>query len=294
MNLIKPENLKPGSTIAFVSVAGEIHENNTLENAKIYFEKKGYKVKIFAPENNCAYLGGTDNERLSALHSAFLDPDTDALIAMRGGYGSLRLLNNIDWQLIKNNPKIFAGYSDITALLLMIYKKSGLITFHAPMVCSDFGDGITKFTENNFFKTLCSGFDSAELTGSYNGNSAYGTLWGGNLSTVVSLCGQDFLPEEKFIMFCEDINEPVYKIDRVFTQLGNIQKFRQNIAALVIGDFSGLDDRKLFTEYIKSLALSLNVPVFSGLKSGHEKDKLTLPVGVRMKIENLVLMSDEY
>lgn len=293
MNLIKPKNLKQGSTIAFVSVAGEICENKALENAKIYFEKKGYNVKIFASKNSSAYLGGTDNERLSALHSAFLDPDTDALIAIRGGYGSLRLLNNIDWQLIKSNPKIFAGYSDITALLLMIYKMTGLITFHAPMVCSDFGAGITKFTENNFFKTLCSGFDSAELTGSYNGNSAYGTLWGGNLSTVVSLCGLDFLPEEKFIMFCEDINEPVYKIDRMFTQLGNIKKFRDNIAALVIGDFSGLDDRDMFIEYIKQLALSLNIPLFFGLKAGHEKDKLTLPVGAPVKIENLLLLPDE-
>ena len=279
MNLIKPKNLKQGSTIAFVSVAGEIHENNTLENAKIYFEKKGYNVKIFASKNSSAYLGGTDNERLSALHSAFLDPDTDALIAIRGGYGSLRLLNNIDWQLIKSNPKIFAGYSDITALLLMIYKMTGLITFHAPMVCSDFGDGITKFTENNFFKTLCSGFDSAELTGSYNGNSAYGTLWGGNLSTVVSLCGLDFIPEEDFVFFAEDLNEPVYKIDRMFQQLINIQDFRGKCKGFVLGDFLDVDNKDWLDEYFYELAGRLNIPVVGGFKITHSKDKVTIPIG---------------
>ena len=284
MNFIKPEKLKPSSTVAFVSLAGSIDHSDSILTAKKYFEDKGFQVKIFAPDRNVDYLGGSDKERLSFLHDAFSDTSVEAVIALRGGYGSLRLLKDIDWNLIKNNPKIFAGFSDITALLLMIWKNTGLMTFHAPMVCSDFGADLNPVTEQNFFKTLQNGFSHADIKKSFNGNYAQGILWGGNLATIVSLCGLDFLPDEDFVFFAEDINEPVYKIDRMFTQLSNIEKFRRNIKALVIGDFNGLDDERLFCKYIKNLALSLNIPVFFGLKTGHEKEKLTLPIGLPVTI----------
>ena len=289
MNLIKPENLKPSSVIAIVSVAGNIEDSAALKKAREYFENRGFGVKIFSPQNSCGYLSGDDMKRLECLHAAFADSSVDAVIAARGGYGSLRIVKNVDRALIKNNPKIFAGYSDITALLLMMWKKTGLMTFHAPMACSDFGAGVSSFTEQNFFETLKNGFSSASLERSFNGDSARGILWGGNLATVASLCGMDFLPDEGFVFFAEDVNEPVYKIDRMFTQLANIEQFRRNLKAIVLGDFSGLDDRELFERFIKELALSLNIPVFFGLKSGHERDKLTLPVGLPVSVSNLAL-----
>ena len=282
MKLIIPQKLKPSSTVAFVSIAGEITNNESIDRAEKYFKNRGFLVKKYLPEKKCAYLGGTDSERLDFLHNAFADKTIDAIIALRGGYGALRLINKIDWQLIKNNPKIFAGFSDITALLLMIYKKTGLMTFHAPMVCSDFGADITQFSADNFFDTLQNGFSGAKLEKS--NQKARGILWGGNLSTVASLCGTDFLPEEDFLFFTEDVNEPVYKIDRMFTQLTNIAAFRKHLKAIIVGDFSGLDSEENFVSYIKSLSLSLGVPVFFGLKTGHERDKLTLPVGLRAEI----------
>ena len=289
MNFLKPPNLKSSSTIAFVSIAGNVEYTDKIANAQKYFENNGYKVKIFMPEAGCEYLGGTDEERLHCLHSAFSDASVEAIIAIRGGYGSLRLLNDVDWELIRKNPKIFVGYSDITAMLLMIYKKTGMITFHGPMICSDFGSNISHFTESHFFETVKSGFSKAQLVSAFNGEQAEGVLWGGNLTTVASLCGLDFVPDLPFVFFAEDINEPVYKIDRMFAQLANIEKFKKNLQAIVLGDFSGLDNREVFEKYVKNLAKTLNIPVFFGLKSGHDADKLTLPVGIHVKVENLTI-----
>lgn len=277
MNLIIPSHLKPSATIAFVSLAGAIEDKSSIFIAKDYFENRGYRVKFFMPDNNKGYLGGSDEERLCALHCAFSDTSVDAIIAIRGGYGSLRLINKIDWQIIKNNPKIFAGFSDITALLLMIYKKTGLLTFHSPMVCSDFGAGISPVTEKYFFETLFNGFQEAEVIGKF---SVKGILWGGNLATTASLCGLDFVPDEDFVFLAEDVNEPIYKIDRMFTQLFNIEKFRKNIRAIVLGDFSSVSASCILE------SISFPVPVFYGLKCGHEKDKLTLPIGLPVSILN--------
>ena len=106
MNLIKPENLKPSSVIAIVSVAGNIEDSAALKKAREYFENRGFGVKIFAPQNSCGYLSGDDMKRLECLHAAFADSSVDAVIAARGGYGSLRIVKNVDRALIKNNPKI--------------------------------------------------------------------------------------------------------------------------------------------------------------------------------------------
>ena len=133
MNIIKPKKLEIGDTIAFIAPSGNIEEDKVY-NSKKYFENKGYKVKIgknVFKQNH--YMAGSDSERLDDLHWAFGDTDIDAIMCVRGGYGTIRLINKLDYELIKNNPKIFCGYSDITALSLMIYKNCGLITYSSPM-----------------------------------------------------------------------------------------------------------------------------------------------------------------
>ena len=293
MNIIKPNKLKKGDTIAIIAPAGKVEEDKILNSVR-YLENLGYKIKlgknIFKSDR---YLAGSDKERLEDLHNAFGDKEVNAIFCARGGYGAIRLINKIDYELIRNNPKIFCGYSDITALSLMFYKNADLITFSAPMPKGDFQpDELDEFTVSNFWNTL----ESSDITitapelKTYKCGNAKGVVWGGNLATVCSLCGLDFIPDEKFIFFAEDLNEPVYKIDRSFRQLLNIDKFKQNVCAIVLGDFLGIDEYKeqldtLFNE----IAQELNIPVYGGYQITHAKTKVTVPIGAIGQLNDGVL-----
>lgn len=282
MNLIKPKKLNLNDKIGIIAPAGAVDSDVQALKAKEFFENLGYKIvfgkNIFNKKN---YLAGTDEEKLEDLHNFFLDPEIKAIFCLRGGYGSIRLINKINYDLIKNNPKIFVGYSDITALCTMFLKRAGLITYHAPMLQGDFGvDEVSKFTLNRFLEVITED-KKQTLTAEkiYKQGSANGITFGGNLSTIVSLCGLDFIPDEGFIFFTEDINEPTYKIDKMFRQLLNIDKFRQNLKGLILGDFTGIDNKNYLEDLFKELSLELNIPILGGFKITHEKDKITVPVG---------------
>lgn len=288
MNLIKPKKLNLNDKIGIIAPAGAVDSEVQALKAKEFFENLGYKIvfgkNIFNKKN---YLAGTDAEKLEDLHNFFLDPEIKAIFCLRGGYGSIRLINKINYNLIKNNPKIFAGYSDITALCTMFLKRAGLITYHAPMFQSDFGvEKVSEFTLNHFLEVISE--DKKQILKAekiYKQGSASGITFGGNLSTIVSLCGVDFIPNEEFIFFTEDINEPAYKIDKMFRQLLNIDKFRQNLKGLILGDFTGIDNKKYLDDLFKELSLELNIPILSGFKITHEKDKITVPIGEIAKIQ---------
>ena len=287
MKTIIPKKLKTGDTIGFLSCAGSIEDTQKLEIAKEYFAQQGYKVKISQNSyKNYNYLSGTDEERANALNDFFKDKTINAIITTRGGYGSLRILDLIDYEAIKKNPKIFAGYSDITALQIMIYKKTGLITYNAPMVCPDFGNNLDKYTEQSFFDVLKNDkkefkIDTPKI---FKDGISNGIIWGGNLSTIQSLCGLDFIPNEKFIFVVEDINEPAYKIDKMFTQLLNIKQFKENLSAIILGNFSGIDNIEYFNNYFEALSKFQNIPIIAGFKFGHEKQKQTFPFGLQATI----------
>ena len=267
-------------TVGIVSLAGAINDDrDKIESAKKYFESKGLNVKLSKNiYDSNRYLAGDDEVKISELEHFFADPEIDIIINARGGYGSIRLINRIDYEIIKNNPKPFIGFSDITALLLMIYKRTGIVTYHGPMVISDFAD-IAPFTEEFFNKAINN--EKLEFTGTtiYQSGRAEGIIWGGNLATVVSLCGQDFLPNEDFIFFTEDLNEPVYKIDRMFQQLINIHKFRDKCKGIVLGDFLDVDNTEWLEGFFKDLASNTNIPVIGGFKITHGQEKITIPVG---------------
>ena len=289
MNLIKPKNLNQGDTICIIAPSGEVDEQKILK-AKQYFENKGFKVKLgsnITKQKN--YLAGEDQERLNDLENAFIDKSVNAIICARGGYGAIRLINKIDYNLIKNNPKIFCGYSDITALSAMIFKNTGLITFSAPMAQSDFSsDKINEFTENKFFQTLTQNISEIEPTNLkiYKSGKAKGLLIGGNLSTLTSLCGVDFIPKEDFILFAEDLNEPAYKIDRYFTQLLNIKTFKNHLKGIILGDFLDLDNEKYFDDLIYSIAHEYDIPILGGYPISHSDTKATIPYGAMAEIED--------
>ena len=267
-------------TVGIVSLAGAINDDrDKIESAKKYFESKGLNVKLSKNiYDTNRYLAGDDEVKISELEHFFADPEIDIIINTRGGYGSIRLINRIDYEIIKNNPKPFIGFSDITALLLMIYKRTGIVTYHGPMVISDFAD-IAPFTEEFFNKAINN--EKLEFAGTtiYQRGRAEGIIWGGNLATVVSLCGQDFLPNEDFIFFTEDLNEPVYKIDRMFQQLINIHKFRDKCKGIVLGDFLDVDNTEWLEGFFKDLASNTNIPVIGGFKITHGQEKITIPVG---------------
>ena len=289
MNLIKPKNLEKGCTISIIAPSGGVDSDENLLRATRYFEELGYKIKLGKNTlKHNKYLAGTDEERLEDLHNAFLDNEVDAIIALRGGYGAIRLVNKIDYTLIRNNPKIFAGYSDITALSAMMLKHAGLITYSAPMINSDFGiPNPDKATLLTFFDTVNSNNKQKHKAEKVlKEGSATGITFGGNLATLVSLCGLDFIPEEKFIFFAEDLNEPVYKLDKMFTQLMNIEQFRKNIAGIVFGEFLDVDNEQWLMDLEEELTKELKVPAISGLKITHAREKLTVPIGIESAISN--------
>lgn len=292
MNLIKPKKLKKGDTISIIAPAGAV-DINLIRKAEEYFKNCGYNVKLGANINkHYRDFSGSDNERIEDLHNAFADSETNAIICARGGFGTLKLLNRIDYDLIKNNPKILCGYSDITALSTMILKRSNLITYSGPMAQSDFSGAskINKFTEINFWNTLTNS-SPVELIPreggkAYKKGSATGIMFGGNLATITSLCGQDFIPDNKFIFFAEDVNEPAYKIDKYFTQLFSINEFKDNITALILGDFTGIDNNKWLEDIFKDIAAQTNIPIFSGYPISHTATKATIPIGATATISN--------
>jgi muramoyltetrapeptide carboxypeptidase len=280
MNIIKPQILSKGDTIEIIAPAGAVDYDLVIKS-KDYIESKGYKVvfgeHIFEQER---YFAGCDKHRLEDFHNAFLNPEVKAIFCARGGYGSIRFIEDINYNIVQSNPKIFCGYSDITALSLMILKHAGLITYSSPMMQSDFSDDVpNEYTEKSFFNVLSGNNEEYLSDKIINHGNTEGIIWGGNLSTVVSLCGLDFIPDEKFIFFTEDVNEPVYKIDKMLRQLINIEKFRQNISALAFGEFSGVDNPQWLEDLLSETSTLLNVPTASGFKFTHSNEKQTIPIG---------------
>ncbi len=291
-NLIKPQKLKKGDTIEIIAPAGIVSEDR-INNSVKYFEQLGFRVKLGKNiYKRDRYFAGTDEERLSDLISAFEDDEVNAILCARGGYGCIRLISKIDYNVIKNNSKIFCGYSDITALSLMFLKKAELITFSSPMPKSDFQpEDLDKITQESFFKTLEN--NETEISAPdlkiYKQGSAQGIMWGGNLATVVSLCGLDFIPDDKFIFFAEDVNEPVYKIDKYFNQLFNIEKFKNNVQAVILGDFIDCEETEKLEKLFYELGKTHNIPIYGGYQISHGKTKITVPIGGEAKLESGII-----
>lgn len=297
--------LTTGDTIGILALAG-CCEQEKIEKAVQNLTSLGFRVKLSKNiYDQDRYLAGSDGEKLEELYHFFQDPEIKLILNARGGYGSIRLINKINYDIIKANPKPFCGFSDITALLLMFYKKCGLITYHGPMACSDFGvnvdtsplpspqgEGVeaSLLLENGTFTSFFKAINNKplEFTGTkiYKQGSVEGILWGGNLSTVVSLCGQDFIPDKDFIFFAEDLNEPVYKIDKMFTQLFNIENFNKHCKAIVLGDFLNVDNE----EWLEKLFESFALPTVAGFKITHAEEKITLPIGELASLEKEYLI----
>ena len=263
-------------------------------------ESLGYRVEV--GENvgkKHGYLAGSDEERLLDFHNMFGNKNIKAIFCVRGGYGSGRLLDKINYSLIKKNPKIFVGYSDITALQLALYKKSGLITFAGPMLATDFNGEINGFAEENFWRVLTSTKKIGKL---YNPNKekfyvlkpgrAEGNILGGNLAVLASIMGTGYFPGFKnSILLLEEIGEVPYKIDRFLNQLKLAKIFNQ-INGVILGRFVDCyeTDKSKSTiklnEVIEHYFSKLEVPVIYNFSHGHIRENITIPVGINCKLNS--------
>ena len=228
MHIVKPKRLKIGDLIGIISPASAPNDLFKIEKGVNYLEGLGYRVKVGKSSGiSHGYLAGTDDQRIKDLHDMFSDKEVQAIICTRGGYGSPRLVDKIDYKIIARNPKIFVGYSDITALQMAFLEKTGLLTFAGPMLAVDLYNSISPFTEEMFWKLLTSNkkFGRIEFPGNEKifpvvKGIAKGRLIGGNLATFLSLAGTQYLPDLKNkILLLEEVSEAPYRVDRMFNQL---------------------------------------------------------------------------
>jgi muramoyltetrapeptide carboxypeptidase len=309
IKLLKPKKLSKGDLIGIITPASIPDDLTRINKGVKYLESLGYKVEVGKNVGKVrGYLAGTDEERLEDLHYMFDKKAVKAIICARGGYGTPRLLDKIDYSLIKKNPKIFVGYSDITALQMAFFKKCGLVTFAGPMVAVDFWkEEVSKFTEEQFWRMITSSEPFGKLANPdnerffvLNKGNASGTLLGGNLALITAIMGTEYLPSfENSVLMLEDIGEPPYRVDRMLNQI-KLAKGFEEANAVVLGRFVDCyeaDGNKSLTlnEVIADYFTNLSRPVIYNFKHGHISDNITVPFGVNCSIntdENILEITE--
>ncbi len=298
MHIIKPKRLKKGDLIGIISPASAPNDLFKIEKGVSYLEGLGYKVKVGKNTSTShGYLAGTDDQRVEDLHEMFRDKEVKAVICSRGGYGSPRLLDKIDYKLIARNPKIFVGYSDITALQMAFLEKTGLLTFAGPMLAVDLYNSVSPFTEEMFWTLITSNkkFGRIEFPGNEKifpvvKGVAKGRLIGGNLATFLSLAGTQYFPDiRNKILLLEEVSEAPYRVDRMFNQLRLMGVFKK-ISGLILGAFTDCNEsdseKKTLTtgEVVADYVDKLDIPVVYNFMYGHIADKITVPFGAGMRV----------
>lgn len=293
----KPKALKLGDTIGLVAPSSPTTKEN-VEKARMKLIEMGFKVKMGkSPYEAYGYLSGTDEIRSNDINNMFSDNEVDGIICLRGGYGTPRILDLIDYDIIKNNPKVFVGYSDITALHIAFNQNSNLVTYHGPMATSDIMGDFSKFSKDSLFKAimntepigLISNPEGEEII-TINGGVAEGSIIGGNLSLIVDTIGTPYEIDLKGkILLIEEIGEDLYKMDRMINQLRLSGKLRE-VEGIILGDFNNCETCKhpetltlenIFNDHIKPMGK----PTIYNLKTGHCNPMITLPFGVRARLD---------
>jgi muramoyltetrapeptide carboxypeptidase len=299
--IIKSKRLVKGDTVAVIAPSGVVSPES-FEKALQNIADLGFVAK--AGRNVRArngFLAGTDRQRLDDLHWAFADAAVKAVWCVRGGYGATRFLPEVDFKLIKKNPKIFIGYSDITALHTAIYQNTGLVTFHGPVASSTYSEYAKNHVLNVLmnpsapYKVELSPINVAKGSNLYKTETitpgkGHGELIGGNLSLLAAMAGTEFaLRNTKGkLLFIEDVNEQPYRIDRMLTQLRQTVDMRQ-LAGIALGIFEGCNpkdsDSQSLIAVLKDRLGDLRVPVVYGLSFGHIRDQFTLPIGIEAELD---------
>jgi muramoyltetrapeptide carboxypeptidase len=302
--LVKPRALKPGDTIGLIAPSSYVWDvwkidivAKRLETALGVQSRLAKNVRA-----RHGYMAGTEKERLDDLHAMFADSSIAGIFALEGGYGTERLLDRIDYDLVRRNPKVFVGFSDITGLHLAFQRRAGLVTFHGPVAISS----LPPWTLANLKKAIFSSEPIGELTNppeddplspafplhTVAGGKATGAIAGGNLTLVSTTMGTPYeLDAKGKILFLEDTGEAPYRIDRMLTQLKLAGKFAE-CAGVVWGTCtdcsparSNFEINLSISDLLDEILGSIGKPVLAGLVFGHTKEKSTLPLGVMAELD---------
>jgi muramoyltetrapeptide carboxypeptidase len=301
--LIKPPKLIQGNRVALVAPAGPLLEKDDLTRAEALCRALGYDPVLGkSAYARHGYLAGTDQERLADLNSALADPSIDALWCIRGGYGSIRLLGEVNYAALAHQPKALIGFSDITLLLNAFTRLTGVVTFHGPVARSS----MPAFSRWHFERVL----SRAEVPGrlarmpaapdvlipqedrivTLRGGIAEGRLAGGNLTLLQCLIGTPYFPDlDGAILFLEDVGEDLYRVDRMLAHLRLVGALRR-LSGVLIGRFtclerSGRDGALGFDEVLASYFGPLGIPVAYGFPIGHIDAQWTLPLGILARLD---------
>lgn len=292
---IKPKRLSTGDTVAITSPAGAIWDEKQVEAFSAILKGFGFNVVLGKTlKEKYGYFAGTDELRAKELNAFFADKNIKGIFCMKGGWGCARLLDKIDFETIAANPKVLIGFSDITTLLVAIYAKTGLVTFHGPVGNS----GWNEFTSSVFRSVVMkaeptifpAGPGTDDLPVILNKGTATGILAGGNLSVLSGIIGSNYLPDWKGkILFLEEAKEEPYRIDRMLTQL-KLSGVLDSISGFVFGKCVKCDAEEpqkafKFMEVIEQHVKPLGIPAFYGAMTGHIENKLTLPVGAEATMD---------
>ena len=297
--VLKPRRIQQGDLIGLVSPASAPSSAEMIEKGVRYLERLGYSTKVgqHASKVN-GYLAGTDEQRASDFNLMISDKEVKAIFAVRGGYGTPRILPLLDYKTLKRHPKIIVGYSDITALQLAIFRKIGLVTFSGPMAGVEMSDGIDPYTEDHFWRLITSTSNVGELRNPSDqplkvlqSGKGQGKLLGGNLATAISLLKTPYAPTlAGSILVLEDVDEAPHRIDRMLAQLRNAQ-ILEGVAGLIFGKFTDCvpsDPSKPFLsidQVLENVAQRLKCPVFANFQYGHLPKKVTIPFGLKAKVD---------
>lgn len=284
--------ITPQIGIAIVAPGGYTSDPRTVERAIARLEAQACLVHNYYDQNAIHQrFGGTDEGRLAQLAAAVRDPDVQLIIALRGAYGTSRILPQVDFEAIAASGKIVVGFSDITALHMGLMARTGALSYAGPMIAGDFGAAEPEsFTLDDFWHCLAGPNHTIREQAAGNPQvDTSGTVWGGNLAMLVSLLGTPFFPRiEGGILYVEDINEHPYRVERMLLQLlqaGVLGRQR----ALVLGDISGYrlgaaDNGYDFDAMLAYLRATLPLPVLTGLSFGHIQRRVTIPFGAQGRL----------
>lgn len=297
--MIYGKKLKFGDTLGFIAPSGAVRTEGAIERAVEETRRMGFNVKLGeSAGQKYGYLSGSDEVRARDINTMFADDEVDAIICLRGGYGAMRILDMLDYDLIAKHPKIFMGFSDITALHIALLNRCNLATFHGPMAAANWaGKPLDDFSRESMYRALMHAEPVGELINPpeypkqmVNPGQAEGQLVGGNLMLIASSLGTPWEIDTKGrIIFIEEIGERTYCVDRMLTQLRLAGKF-DDCAGVVFGDFAdcpieypefGLS----LDEIIRDVVAPCGKPIFTGLRCGHCTPKLTLPFGVKCRMD---------
>jgi muramoyltetrapeptide carboxypeptidase len=300
--VVKPPRLKPGDTVALIDPASATFESVKIEIAVEAIEAMGFKARP-APHiaDRYGYLAGKDTDRAHDVNQMFADPSVNAVLALRGGWGCARLLPYVDFDVIAKNPKILVGYSDLTALLLPVYARTGLVTFHGPMGGSTWnsfnleyfrrvlvdGEAVTFENVHEIKDTLVQVENRIQTI---TPGVARGRLLGGNLTVLAGIVGSGYLPDfSGAILFVEEVEENIYRVDRLLTQLA-LAGILGRLKGVVFGNctkclpgegYGALTLEEVLRDHIKPL----KVPAWSGAMIGHIDRQFTIPEGAEVEID---------